>query len=177
MNTLQAVFLDRDGTIGGTGNFIHPRDFTLFPFAAEAVARLKAAGLRVFAFTNQWHIALGDVTEAEFAAQFAGYGFDGAYICPHHPDDGCDCRKPQPGLLLRAAREHGLDLARCAVIGDVGGTDMLAAAAVGAVKILVRTGWGEGSVGEFRHTWAAVEPEHIAADLSEAVSWLLANYS
>lgn len=170
---LQAVFLDRDGTIGGTGFFIHPRDFAPYEGALAAVQRLQATGLKVFAFTNQWHIGLGDVTEAEFQAEFAGYGLHGAYVCPHKPEDGCECRKPRPGMLLRAAAEHGLELSRCAVIGDVGGTDMLAAHAVGAVKVLVRTGWGEGSLGEHRKGWGNVEPDYVAADLVEAVDWLL----
>jgi histidinol-phosphate phosphatase family protein len=170
---LQAVFLDRDGTIGGTGFFIHPRDFVPYAGSLEAVRRLQAAGLKVFAFTNQWHIGLGDVTEAEFQAEFAGYALDGAYVCPHKPEDGCACRKPRPGMLLRAAAEHGLDLTRCAVVGDVGATDMLAAHAVGAVKVLVRTGWGEGSLGEHRAVWGHVEPDYVAASLIEAVDWLL----
>lgn len=177
MSKLQAVFLDRDGTIGGTGHFVHPRDFDLYPFAPEAIRLLKAAGLKLFAFTNQHRISLGQATEAEFTEQFLTYGFDTAYICPHGADEGCDCRKPAPGMLLRAAAEHGLALTRCAVIGDVGGTDMLAAHAVGAVKILVRTGWGEGSLGDHRGVWAHVDPDYVAQDLLEAVQWLLAQYS
>ncbi|MDI6895322.1 MAG: HAD hydrolase-like protein [Bacillota bacterium] len=88
----------------------------------------------------------------------------------------CGCRKPLPGLLLRAAREHELDLTRTAVIGDTGATDMVAANAVGAIKILVRTGLGEGSLNEFRHSWADVEPDYVAADLLDAVEWLVAKF-
>lgn len=170
---LQAVFIDRDGTLGGTGYFIHPRDFTPFPGALEAISRLKAAGLKVFAFTIQTHIGHGDATEAEFRDQFQTFGFDDAYICPHRGDESCTCRKPSPELLLRAAREHCLDLTRCAVIGDVGANDMVAAQAVGALKILVRTGWGESSLGQFRHTWPGVEPDYIADDLACAADWFL----
>lgn len=173
MSRLQAVFLDRDGTIGGTGHFLHPRDFHPYPYAPLAINLLKAAGLKVFGLTNQHRISLGEATEAEFAAEMTGYGLDGAYICPHGAEEGCGCRKPAPGMLLRAAQEHGLDLSRCAVIGDVGATDMLAAAAVGAVKVLLLTGWGIGSLTEHRQTWAQVEPDHIASDLLEAVQWLL----
>ncbi|HWI62671.1 MAG TPA: HAD-IIIA family hydrolase, partial [Symbiobacteriaceae bacterium] len=170
---LQAVFIDRDGTIGGTGRFIHPRDFQPFDGASKAFARLRAAGLKVFAFTNQTHIGLGDVTEAEFRAEFASYGFDGAYICPHEAGVACTCRKPSTEMLERAAAEHGLDLSRCAVIGDVGANDMVAAHGAGCLKVLVRTGWGETSLGEFRHTWAGVEPDYVAADLAGAADWLL----
>jgi ribonucleotide monophosphatase NagD (HAD superfamily) len=76
-------------------------------------------------------------------------------------------------MLLKAAREHDLDLTKCAVIGDVGETDMLAAASVGAMKILVRTGWGEGALTRLRHTWAEVEPDYIAKDIFDATRWIL----
>lgn len=175
MSKLQAVFLDRDGTIGGTGHFCHPRDFTLYPGAMEAIALLKEAGIKLFAFTIQGRIALGEVTLQEYLDQFAAFGFDQAYICPHAPNDTtCSCKKPKPGLLLQAAQEHNLDLTRCAVVGDMGYWDMLPAAAVGAVKVLVRTGLGEGSLGEYRHTWADVEPDYVADDVLAAVQWLLA---
>lgn len=173
MAELQAVFIDRDGTIGGTGHFIHPDDFELFPSAQEDIHSLKTEGMKVFAFTNQTHIAKGHATLEEFKQQFQHFGFDQAYICPHDPDSDCDCRKPQPGMLLKAAREHGLDLTKCAVIGDTGGSDMLAAAVVGAMKILVRTGWGESSLSKFRYTWSDVEPDYIAKDIDEAVRWIL----
>jgi histidinol-phosphate phosphatase family protein len=171
--SLQAVFVDRDGTIGGTGHFIHPRDFKLFPYSSDAIKLLKASGMQVFAFTNQHNISRELATEAEFIEQFQSFGFDQAYICPHAMHSGCECHKPAPGLLLRAAQEHGLDLTKCAVIGDVGSTDILAAAAVGAMKVLVRTGWGEGSLQAFRHTWAEVEPDYIASDFYDAAKWLL----
>lgn len=173
MTRLQAVFVDRDGTLGGTGHFIHPRDFELYPWSAEAIGLLKGAGLRVFALTNQHQIAHGRATEEDFREQFRAFGLDGAYLCPHPHDAECECRKPAPGLLYLAAREHNLDLSGCAVIGDVGATDMKAAAAVGATKVLVRTGWGEDSLGAYRNTWAEVEPDYVAKDLLAAARWLL----
>jgi len=172
--TIQAAFLDRDGTIGGTGGFIHPRDFVLYPFAAEAIRRLQAAGVKVFGFTNQNRISKGEATEAEFRDQFAQFGFDGAYICPHPTDADCECRKPSPGMILQAAREYGLDLSRCAVVGDWGNVDMAAAHRAGTLKVLVRTGYGEASLTQYRHTWAEAEPDYVAADLADAVDWLLA---
>ncbi|WP_248924051.1 HAD-IIIA family hydrolase [Paenibacillus hamazuiensis] len=175
MQTLQAVFVDRDGTIGGTGRFIHPRDFELYPFSLEALRLLKSHGIKVFAFTNQHNVAKGLATETEFARQFESYGFDASYICPHEPEEGCECHKPRTGLLLGAAAEHGLDLSRCAVIGDVGSTDMLAAAAVGAVKVLVMTGWGKSSLETYRHKWYdQAPPDFVAADFLDAATWLVA---
>jgi HAD superfamily hydrolase (TIGR01662 family) len=170
---VQAVFIDRDGTIGGTGHFIHPRDFELYPFASQAIEILKEAGLKVFALTNQHRIARGEATEEEFKKQFSEFGFDESYICPHASNSGCQCHKPEPGLLHRAAKEHNLDLTKCIVIGDVGSTDMLAADAVGSLKILVRTGWGEDSLGDFRHTWAEVDPDYVAENILDAIKWIV----
>lgn len=169
----QAVFIDRDGTIGGTGHFVHPKDFTPYPFSIEAIHSLKSIGVKVFGFTNQHRISRGEAEEIDFFQEFAKFGFDGAYLCPHEPEHKCDCHKPAPGMLLRAAREHHLDLSKCVVIGDVGSTDMLAASAVGATKILVRTGWGEGALGKFRDSWADTEPDYIADHLLDAATWII----
>jgi histidinol-phosphate phosphatase family protein len=169
---VQAVFIDRDGTIGGTGHFIHPKDFTPYPTSLEAIHVLKSMDVRLFGFTNQHRISRGEAEENDFIQEFAKYGFDDAYICPHEPEHKCDCHKPAPGMLVRAAREHGLDLTKCIVIGDVGSTDMLAGAAVGAMKILVRTGWGEGALGRFRDSWVETEPDYVANDLLDAATWI-----
>ncbi|MNC47111.1 D-glycero-beta-D-manno-heptose-1,7-bisphosphate 7-phosphatase [compost metagenome] len=139
--------------------------------AQEALDLLKSNGIRIFAITNQYRISRGEATVQEFEAQFMQFGFDQAYICPH--EEECNCRKPKPGMLLEAARHHSLDLTKCAVIGDVGSTDMLAAHAVGALKILVRTGWGESSLTEYREQWSETEPDYIADDILDAVHWIL----
>lgn len=170
---IDAVFIDRDGTIGGTGHFIHPNEFTPYPFSQDAINLLKKAGLKVFALTNQHRISRGQATIEEFLEEFAGYGFDDSFICPHRPEDLCECHKPKPGLLLDAASKHQLDLTKCVVIGDVGATDMLAASKVGATKILVKTGWGLDSLGNYRQPWAHVEPDFIADNLLDAVHWIL----
>ncbi|MET3697587.1 histidinol-phosphate phosphatase family protein/HAD superfamily hydrolase (TIGR01662 family) [Bacillus oleivorans] len=172
MDKIQAVFVDRDGTIGGTGHFIHPKDFSLYPFSMEALKLLKNQNIKMFAFTNQNRISKNQATIREFQEQFQSFGFDDAFICPHGQDAECKCRKPKPGLLIEASQKYNLDLSKCAVIGDVGSTDMLAAHAVGAMKILVQTGWGKGSLSEYRYTWAEVEPDYVAENLLEAVRWL-----
>lgn len=170
---IQAVFIDRDGTIGGTGHFIHPKDFTLFPKTQEAINLLKANGLKVFAFTNQYRISRGEATLQQFEEQFKEFGFDQSYICPH--DQECNCRKPKPGMLLEASKQYHLDLSKCVVIGDVGDTDMLAAHAVGAIKVMVRTGWGESSLTKYRENWIETDPDYIAEDLLDAVHWIIEN--
>jgi histidinol-phosphate phosphatase family protein len=135
MDQIQAVFIDRDGTIGGTGHFIHPRDFEVYPFSQIALNLLKENGIRMFACTNQHQISKGRATIDDFYNEFLALGFDDAFICPHGPEEACDCRKPKSGLLKEAARKHHLDLEKTAFIGDVGPTDMLAADSVGAKKI------------------------------------------
>lgn len=172
-NKLQAVFIDRDGTIGGTGHFIHPKDFTPYPFSKEALDLLKEKGIKTFACTNQHRISKDEATIEDFINEFQAFGFDDAFICPHGSTEGCECQKPSPGMLREAAEKHGVDLSKTAFIGDVGATDMLAAHAVGALKILVLTGWGEGSLTQYRYSWADIEPDYIAENLLDAVKWLV----
>lgn len=170
---IQAVFIDRDGTIGGTGHFIHPKNFKPYDFSKDAFQLLQDRGIKTFAFTNQHRISRGEAFMEEFQEEFKSYGFDDAFICPHSEDGDCNCHKPRPGMLLDAASKYNLDLKQCVVIGDVGQTDMLAAHSVGAMKILVRTGWGQSSLGQYRDAWKDAEPDYIAENLLEAVQWLL----
>ncbi|WP_349304866.1 HAD-IIIA family hydrolase [Paenibacillus sp. Marseille-Q4541] len=116
MKEIQAVFIDRDGTIGGTGHFIHPRNFIQYEGAQEAISNLKQAGLKVFAFTNQHRISREEATVEEFRLQFEQNGFGDSFICPHSEGDNCSCKKPKPGMLLEAAAKYGLDLSKCVVI-------------------------------------------------------------
>jgi histidinol-phosphate phosphatase family protein len=125
-----AVFLDRDGTIiEDPGYVADPAAVRLLPRAALAIARLNHADLPAIVVTNQSGIARGLVDEAGYAATgrrldellaASGARLDGHYHCPHHPDftGACECRKPGPLLYLRAAAEHGLDLARSWWVGD-----------------------------------------------------------
>lgn len=167
------MFVDRDGTIGGSGHFIHPKDFTPYSFSKSALQLLKDNNIKMFACSNQHRISRGEATIEEFYNEFISYGFDDAFICPHSPDDACNCHKPKPGLLLEAAKKYNLDLSKTAFIGDVGSTDILAAHSVGAIKILVLTGWGNASLNQHRDKWAEVEPDCIAINLLDAVRWII----
>ena len=123
-----ALFLDRDGTL--IEDAVYPRDprrVRLLPGAADALVRLARRGFALVIVSNQSGVARGLISAAEaeavhaevvrrFAA--AGVAFDGAYYCYHAPDEGCPCRKPAPGLLLRAAGELGLDIGRSFMVGD-----------------------------------------------------------
>lgn len=170
---IQAVFLDRDGTIGGNGGWIPPKYFTPYPYTAEAIKMLKEEGIKVFAFTNQHPISEGKSTVEEFAEELKGFGLDESYICPHAINAGCSCRKPKPGMIYAAAEKYGLDPEKCVVIGDAGDTDMMAAANAGCIKILVRTGTGEEFLTKYRDKWAEIEPDYVADNVLDAVRWLL----
>jgi D-glycero-D-manno-heptose 1,7-bisphosphate phosphatase len=123
-----AVLVDRDGTvIPDLGYPREPERVTLLPGAADALRSFAEAGLPIVVVSNQSGIGRGLITQAEAAAVherfvelLAGEGVElaGAYYCPHAPHVGCDCRKPQPGLLLRAADDLGLDLGRSVMVGD-----------------------------------------------------------
>lgn len=96
---------------------------------------MKDNNIKLFACTNQHRISRGEATVEEFYNELMSFGFEDAFICPHSPDEECDCHKPKPGLLLAASKKYNLDLSKTAFIGDVGSTDILAANSVGAIKI------------------------------------------
>ena len=150
------------------------------PRVAESVRRLNEAGLPVIVVTNQSGVGRGYFPESlvntvhELMTQqleTAGAHLNAIYYCPHTSADACDCRKPKPGMLDRAAREHSIDLHHSVVIGDRYG-DIELARRVGASSILVRTGYGEGE-----YLWNAAkwefQPDFVAADLADAVRWIL----
>ena len=176
-----AVFLDRDGTIADEVGYLnHLSRFRMFPFAAAAIRALNQRGLPVIVITNQSGVARGYFPESLVHAVHdrmtqeltaAGARLDAVYYCPHQGQDACDCRKPKPGLLHRAAREHALDLRRSFVVGDRY-SDVELAHSVGARAILVRTGYGAGEVQWHSAKWPA-PPDFVAEDLSAAVEWIL----
>jgi histidinol-phosphate phosphatase family protein len=140
----ELVLFDRDGTLvrdfpyNGDPDWIRPIDG-----AAESLDRLRTHGIRLGVVMNQSAVARGLITQAQVEACNARLTellgpFDTVQVCPHGPDDGCDCRKPAPGMVLAACAALGIDPARCVVIGDVA-ADIESAAAAGAVGILVPT--------------------------------------
>jgi D-glycero-D-manno-heptose 1,7-bisphosphate phosphatase len=139
-----AVLFDRDGTLVVDVPYNgDPAQVRPMPGAVEAVALVRAAGLPVGIVSNQSGIARGIVTRQQVDAVNAAAaalfgGFDTVQVCPHGPDDGCDCRKPRPGMVLRAAEALGVDPTRVVVIGDIG-ADVGAAHAAGGRAVLVPT--------------------------------------
>ena len=138
-NKQKAVFLDRDGTINKYVGFLRNiNDFELIDGVSEAIKRINASGYLAIVITNQPVIARGEVTyeelnkihnKMETLLGNEGAYLDAIYYCPHHPDSGfvgevkelkidCDCRKPKPGLLLKASQELNIDLSQSWMIGD-----------------------------------------------------------
>jgi D-glycero-D-manno-heptose 1,7-bisphosphate phosphatase len=128
---VRAVFLDRDGVINRKapeGHYVTQwAEVKLFPGGAEAIKRIREAGFLVVVVSNQRAVAKGLVSEAELQSLhlrmwqelFRGEkGFDAVYYCPHDGDPPCGCRKPQPGMLLAAAKDHGIDLSGSWMVGD-----------------------------------------------------------
>jgi D-glycero-D-manno-heptose 1,7-bisphosphate phosphatase len=154
-----AVFLDRDGTIIEEKHFLsQPDDVVLLPTAGETIARLNSLNVVVVVATNQAGVARGYFPEESIAAVHHrldellsrfGATIDRYEYCPHHATEGlgvyrvdCDCRKPRPGMLTRAATALNVDLSQSLMVGDRLG-DLQAGASAGCQTSLVRTGYGQ----------------------------------
>jgi len=179
-----AVFIDRDGTINV--NVHHLRrveDLELIPGADKAIAKLNTADYIVIVITNQSAIARGLLTEsglAEIHTELqnrlakSNATINAIYHCPHHPEYGdcitCNCRKPNPDMILRAAQEHNIDLSRSYMIGD-SLSDLQAGWNAGCKSALVRTGYGEdvlAQIDEQTHN----QISHIGNDLLDVTHWI-----
>jgi HAD superfamily hydrolase (TIGR01662 family) len=167
----RAVLLDRDGTLvedvpyNGDPDAVRP-----LPGVAEGLRRLRAAGLRLALVSNQSGIARGllradQVDAVNRRLQDLVGPLDAVLYCPHGPDDGCDCRKPRPGLVLAAARRLDVAPEECVLVGDIG-ADVRAAAAAGARGILVPTAATRPA--------EIAEAAEVARDFGEAVDRILA---
>ena len=181
-----AVFLDRDGTLVEEAGYLDRLErLVFFPYSVDAVRLLNRAGFAVVIVTNQAGIARGIFKESFVAEAHqhisdrlaaGGARVDAFYYCPHHPEavidafrKDCDCRKPQPGMLTRAANDLDLDLSASFVVGDRW-HDLEAGRRVGARGILVRTGYGRT---EEASPKPHAEPAVITGNVMEAVSWIL----
>jgi len=189
----KAVFLDRDGVIiewvdGSKG--IKAKQARIIPGAGKAIAKLNQAGYKTIVVTNQPEISKGFITFEEvnqtndnikrmIAKDKAR--LDAIYICPHHPEKGfegeikelkidCDCRKPKPGMLLKAAKEHNLDLKQSWIVGD-SKSDIKAGQAAGVKTIFVTTGGGSGA----RHEkeLEQVKPDVTKQNLADAIKYII----
>lgn len=177
-----AAFIDRDGVINTELNYVHRReDFELLPGVVDGLQRLSSHGWALVVVTNQAGIAKGLYDEAAFASltthmcdllAHQGVELAGVYHCPHHPRGtvpafavACDCRKPAPGMLLRAARELNLDLANSVLVGDKPSDTAAGRAAGVALTVLVESG-------HTLPTDTQALADHRCAGLLEAAKWL-----
>ena len=172
---MRAVFLDRDGTIAKDVHYCRRvEDFEILPTVPQAIRLLNQQGFKVVVVTNQSGIARGYFTETtllqihqhmkdELAKHDARV--DAIYYCPHHPDEECQCRKPKPGLLLKAAQELGISFAGSFLIGD-NEMDIKAGKTVGCHTVLIAT--APDAVKEITDP-----PDYTAISLFQAARWII----
>jgi D-glycero-D-manno-heptose 1,7-bisphosphate phosphatase len=176
-----AVFLDRDGVIVANREDYVKRweEVEFLEGALEALQRLAVGSRPIVMVTNQSAVGRGILSYEEAVelnqriietVEAHGGRIDAAYLCPHHPADQCDCRKPAPGMLLRAAKELNLDLAASFLVGDAL-TDLQAAERASAQGILVLTGRGSDQLHKVTQQSSDCP---VVADLAAAVDYILA---
>lgn len=188
----KVAFIDRDGTINIDAGYInHPDRFIIYPFALQAMKMLSNGGYDIVIITNQAGLSNGYFTEETMnkihsklflACKESGVEIVGLYYCPHSPSAKvekykaeCDCRKPKPGLILRAKEELDIDLENSFMIGDKY-SDIMAGKNAGCKTILVKTGYGEGELTQNEDKWKE-KPDFIAKDLLSAARIILLNLS
>jgi D-glycero-D-manno-heptose 1,7-bisphosphate phosphatase len=181
-----AIFLDRDGTLNVDVGYLHAMDqLELFPWTADSLRLLKRAGYLLVVITNQSGVATGYIREAfvgeahaEIQARLAqaGVAIDAFYYCPHHVSGvlphltrDCRCRKPKPGMIEDAVRDHQIDVSRSWMLGDKW-LDVKAGQAAGVRTILLRTGWGREAE---RSRPEGQEVDAICDNLAQAVALIL----
>ena len=175
---MKAVFLDRDGVINqDRDDYVKNLDeLHVFPDAPAAIRRLNDAGFEVFVVSNQQGIARGLIAEQDLLAiqneivrrvGQAGGRIAAFYYCPHLASANCSCRKPRPGLILKAAKEHGIELGASFMVGD-SEKDIIAGKSAGTHTVLVLT----GSLASSDAQHIPCRPDFTAANLAEAAAYL-----
>jgi D-glycero-D-manno-heptose 1,7-bisphosphate phosphatase len=177
----KAIFMDRDGTVSEeVGYMYHAGLYRPFPWTGQAIRKINESGMKAILVTNQSGIARGYFSEATLTEvhdilkqelqRFEAH-LDAIYYCPHLPDGGCECRKPNPGMLVQAERELDVDLKQSVVIGDRY-LDIKMAHAVGAKGVLVMTGDGRMELENRKNE--PIQPDMVSETLLTAVTAILA---
>ena len=176
---MRVIFLDRDGVLNSDrADYVKSlEEFKILPGAAQAVARLSKAGYRIVVVSNQAGVGKGLISEEILseitnalhrAVREAGGEIEAFYYCRHTPEDNCDCRKPKPGLILKACEDLRVEPRECVFVGDAE-RDVKAARAAGCGSALVLTGHASArDVARFES-----HPDYVADNLNDAVDWIL----
>lgn len=176
-----AIFMDRDGTVSEEVGYMYDAGlFRLFPWTGEAIQKINQSGMKSVLITNQSGVGRGYFTESTLQQVHAVLQrgleqwearLDAIYYCPHAPETDCECRKPKPGMILRAAQDLDIDLPRSFMIGDRY-LDVRAAEAAGIRSILVRSGDGASEVAKYSGQ-PVPQPTFVADNLLHAVNAIL----
>jgi histidinol-phosphate phosphatase family protein len=178
----KAIFLDRDGIVNifpGEDKFVLSWSaFCFMPELRDNLKRLRAHGYFLSLATNQSGVGRGLMTletlneiHANMQAELGTEAIDAIYFCPHHPDDGCACRKPSPRMILQSCAENGIDPRQSFMIGD-SGRDIEMGTAAGCKTILCRANLPIRESMKPQH-----RPDQMFKTLRESVDWILANES
>lgn len=168
---MKAVFIDRDGTIGGGDEVVLPNEFVPFDYFTAAKELLIHNGFKMIAFTNQPDISRGKCVQEDFEKELYNLGFDDVCICPHQSYENCICRKPKHFMITTMIEKYNLVKKECYVIGDRW-SDMLAGINAGINVILVLTGAGKEAIDEFKDEWDINKASYITKDLLDAAEWI-----
>ncbi|MFZ5354301.1 MAG: D-glycero-alpha-D-manno-heptose-1,7-bisphosphate 7-phosphatase [Bacillota bacterium] len=174
-----AVFLDRDGVLNIEKGYVTSvKELEVFDFAPEAVMRLKSLGYKCICITNQSAVARGMMTEQELEIINKKLTnmvpLDAMYYCPHYPPEdkeippyrvNCECRKPNAGMILTAAKEHNINLSKSYFVGD-SYSDILASKKAGTASVLIDI------KGEYKCSNAAIRPDYRFRSLIEFVEFI-----
>lgn len=178
----KAIFFDQDGVLNeavrrekpnGEVQYTAPftlAEFKVIPGVMEVIARVRELGWLAVIVTNKPDLRNGKSPAAEFDQIMTAtrqYGANAVYSCLHVREDECDCKKPKPGMLLAAARTHGIDLVRSFMVGDTA-TDIEAGKAAGCRTILIRTSYNQAAIEE-------VAADYVVGSLEEAISIIAAS--
>jgi histidinol-phosphate phosphatase family protein len=179
---VKTVFLDRDGVINvDSPDYIKtPEEFVFIPGSVDAIRRLTEKGFQIFVVTNQSLINRKmiplETLDRIFDKMIDGIAAGGGCIreifyCPHAPEERCECRKPNPGMILQASRKYGLDLSQAAMVGDSAKDIRCGRNAGVALSVLVKTGNGDKALQTLLSSDGP--PDHVAANLYDAATWII----
>lgn len=182
----QTVFLDRDGVINHESpDYIKsPDEFEFIPGSLEAIKRFAENGFDVILITNQSAINRKMISQEKLDLIFSkmvsgvlerGGRIKDIFYCPHTPEEGCGCRKPKPGLILKAQKKYDIDLSKSVMVGDSVKDMECARHAKVRMAVLVKTGNGKNALKSL--IASNMPPDHVAENLNDAATWIINQFT